>query len=507
MKKRLPSLVSQLAPDLRQFLNRLREFVESPDGVVTKKELSDSGAFSRSSTGALTFLGGTGTTCTAPPAPSNLQVTGSMTSIILEWDGAGYGDCYAYTEIWKSTTNNITNANLAGTTVAGLFADAVGSDAGYYYWVRFVNTENVAGGYNSTSGSLGETSPDTAYLIDQLTGALQASELHSTLTSRIDLIDGPVTLAGSVAARIQTETTARTTADTALASDITTLQTTTGNNTTAIQNEVTARTNADSAIAADVTTLQTSVGNNTTSIQTNSSSINGIEAKHTVKIDNNGYVTGYGLISTANTGTPTSEFAVVADQFSIAPVNTDNTLADGSPFFHRTAPTVINGTTVPAGTYMKAAYIHDASITNAKIGTAAIDSAKIVDAAIITAKINNAAITEAKVANAAITTAKIGTAAITNAKIANAAVSTAQIADASINNAKITGAIQSSAYVAGSAGWQIDKAGDAEFNDATFRGTIDVSSATSGARLEITNSRIKVFDSAGVLRVQIGDLT
>lgn len=475
MRKRLPSLVSQLAPDLRQFLNRLREFVESPDGVVTKKELSDSGAFSRSSTGALTFLGGTGTTCTAPPAPSNLQVTGSMTSIILEWDGAGYGDCYAYTEIWKSTTNNITNANLAGTTVAGLFADAVGSDAGYYYWVRFVNTENVAGGYNSTSGSLGETSPDTAYLIDQLTGALQASELHSTLTSRIDLIDGPVTLAGSVAARIQTETTARTTADT--------------------------------AIASDITTLQTTVGGNTTSIQTNSSSINGIEAKHTVKIDNNGYVTGYGLISTANTGTPTSEFAVVADQFSIAPVNTDNTLADGSPFFHRTAPTVINGTTVPAGTYMKAAYIHDASITNAKIGTAAIDSAKIVDAAITTAKINNAAITEAKVANAAITTAKINNAAITNAKIANAAVGTAQIADASINNAKITGAIQSSAYVAGSAGWQIDKAGDAEFNDATFRGTIDVSSATSGARLEITNSRIKVFDSAGVLRVQIGDLT
>lgn len=38
--------------------------------------------------------------------------------------------------------------------------------------------------------------------------------------------------------------------------------------------------------------------------------------KYTVKIDSNGYVTGYGLALTDNDGTPTSEFAVVADKFS-----------------------------------------------------------------------------------------------------------------------------------------------------------------------------------------------
>jgi hypothetical protein len=42
---------------------------------------------------------------------------------------------------------------------------------------------------------------------------------------------------------------------------------------------------------------------------------------------------------------------------------------------------------------------------------------------------------------------------------------------------------------------------------ADNNGTISIKSASSGARLEITNSVIKVFDSAGVLRVKIGDLS
>jgi hypothetical protein len=209
------------------------------------------------------------------------------------------------------------------------------------------------------------------------------------------------------------------------------------NNAAAITSEATARATADSALASDITTLSTTVNGHTTSIQTNATSINGLEAQYTVKIDNNGYVTGYGLASTVVNGTPTSEFAVVADKFSIAPVATDAGAADGSPFFHLTVPTSIGGVTVPAGTYMKAAFIHDASITNAKIGNV----------------------------------------------------------------------IQSADYSAGTAGWKIDKAGNMELNAAVFRGTIDVKSATTNARLEIKNNVIKVYDSAGNLRVKLGDLT
>lgn len=91
--------------------------------------------------------------------------------------------------------------------------------------------------------------------------------------------------------------------------------------------------------------------------------------------------------------------------------------------------------------------------------------------------------------------------------IANAAIQEAQIGDAQITNAKIGNVIQSTNYVAGSAGWKIDKTGNMELNAATFRGTIDVKNAATGARLEIKNNVIKVFDANNVLRVRIGDLT
>lgn len=167
-----------------------------------------------------------------------------------------------------------------------------------------------------------------------------------------------------------------------------------------------------SSQASTITTLNSTVGSHSTTLTTHGSSISGLEGKYTVKIDNNGYVTGYGLASVANNGTPVSEFAIVADKFSIAPVATDHSASDGSPFFHLTAPTVIGGVSVPAGTYMKAAYIHDASIINAKIANGAIDSAKIVDASILNAKIANAAITEGKIADLQVTTLKIGNNAV-----------------------------------------------------------------------------------------------
>jgi len=80
------------------------------------------------------------------------------------------------------------------------------------------------------------------------------------------------------------------------------------------------------------------------------------------------------------------------------------------------------------------------------------------------------------------------------------------IAQGSIDNAKIGNIIQSANYVAGSAGWKIDKAGQMEMNNAVFRGTIDVKSAASGARLEVKNNVINVFDSSNVLRVKLGNL-
>lgn len=129
------------------------------------------------------------------------------------------------------------------------------------------------------------------------------------------------------------------------------------------------------------------MGSNTSSISTQASSINGLEAKYVVKIDNNGAVAGYGLASTANSaGNIVSEFIVNADRFAIMRGGS-NTTAASVPFIVQTSTTNLNGVTVPAGVYMQDGFIKNGSIVNAKIGNAAIDNAKIanIDAGKITA--------------------------------------------------------------------------------------------------------------------------
>jgi hypothetical protein len=103
----------------------------------------------------------------------------------------------------------------------------------------------------------------------------------------------------------------------------------------------------------------------------------GATAQYTVKVQANGYVAGFGLSSEANAaGTTTSNFAIVADKFSIAPVASSPDANANSPFFVVTIPTTVNGVVVPAGTYIKTAFIADATITSAKISDLSADKIK-----------------------------------------------------------------------------------------------------------------------------------
>ncbi|RLB94835.1 MAG: hypothetical protein DRH26_00100 [Deltaproteobacteria bacterium] len=71
------------------------------------------------------------------------------------------------------------------------------------------------------------------------------------------------------------------------------------------------------AISSAVTGVTTTVGENTTAVEVVAESVDGLEGKYTVKVDNNGYVSGFGLASTNNNSTPTSEFIVLVDEFKI----------------------------------------------------------------------------------------------------------------------------------------------------------------------------------------------
>ncbi|ELL8890794.1 DUF1983 domain-containing protein [Escherichia coli] len=63
------------------------------------------------------------------------------------------------------------------------------------------------------------------------------------------------------------------------------------------------------------------------------------------------------------------------------------------------------------------------------------------------------------------------------------------IGDGTISNAKIGNYIQSNNYAAGSAGWTLNKAGDAEFNNVTVRGTVYASNGSFTGTVYATNGR------------------
>lgn len=110
---------------------------------------------------------------------------------------------------------------------------------------------------------------------------------------------------------------------------------------------------------------------------------------------------------------------------------------------------MINGVTIPAGAYMKSAYIHDASVTNAKIANLAVDNAKIAN--------------------------------LSANKLTAGAVAVGEY-------------IQSSGYVSGSAGWRIHGDGSAEFANIYARGNIR---ATSFSAITINaNEHIKQGQTA-----------
>ncbi|MEX5600693.1 DUF1983 domain-containing protein [Pseudophaeobacter sp. C1-32P7] len=119
------------------------------------------------------------------------------------------------------------------------------------------------------------------------------------------------------------------------------------------------------AQATSLTSLSTTVGQNSSSISQALTSIDGISAEYTLRIDNNGVVSGMVLRSDLDdNGTAASEVAFVSDKFAIvAPDGNDRTV----PFAVYTTPRVIDGITYPAGVYIKDVFLGRAAIGRAQI--------------------------------------------------------------------------------------------------------------------------------------------
>jgi hypothetical protein len=540
MSSKLPFISSNIPKDLRTFLDRVREslFGTGVDRALTVKDLVDAGIVGVTPSGTVTSPGGVVGT---PPTPTNFTATGALANIILTWDPPVYNG-HAYAEIWTSGTDNLGEAVLLAVASGASYSDNVGSSATKYYWIRFVNVLGTAGKFNSTDGTLGQTGDDPAYLLDVLTGSITTSELSEALA---------------------------------------------------------------------------------TEIETNTTEITSARNLYTVKMDNNGFVTGFGLLSTlSDGGLATSDFFVNVNRFAItAPMTTIPIRANSTAY-------AVNNAVRIVGTDDKILVCKVAGTSASSAPSIAVSVGSLVsDGSVIwqvASSVPFAVLSSSLTANGNtlapgvyIDGASIVNATIGNAQIANASIDNAKIADLSVE--KLTAGsiatgqyIQSSNYVSGSQGFRINANGSAEFSDITARGavfatsgeftgtvkvgttilggvaesynvgtglfagldsstykfrvgnpsgarlewngsyiysqnadatklidmgasganpaikfgtqfqvtgdgaatfsgtttgTLDVKSAASGARLELKNNVIKVFDSTGTLRVQIGDLS
>lgn len=273
-------------------------------------------------------------TVKSPPVLSDLNAQGAIKNVILDWEGVDYG-YHSHTEIFRAEVDDLGAAVLVGTSPSNVYADpTVVAGTVYYYWVRAVAVNPAApkGSFNATAGTPANVFNDPAEIVPLLLGQITESELAADLNTRIDLVDAP---------------------------------------TTGLVDRVTVVETENSAQASSISTLTSTVNGHSSSISTINSSVDGIEAKNIVKIDNNGHISGYGLMSTQDeySGAVHSEFIVSADRFAVAKPGASN-----FDFLVEGGKVVMDG-----------ASIKNASIASAAIASLAADKIATVDLAAISA--------------------------------------------------------------------------------------------------------------------------
>lgn len=128
---------------------------------------------------------GTDDSIERPVAPQNVEANGAFHAVLVEWDKPAYSG-HSYAEIWRAEEDNLSKAVMVGTTAANVFSDAIGKGAHVWYWVRFVNRNNITGPWNAVAGTEAQTSRDVQDILDEIEGKIQYSHLTAWLRQDIE---------------------------------------------------------------------------------------------------------------------------------------------------------------------------------------------------------------------------------------------------------------------------------------------------------------------------------
>ena len=297
------------------------------------------------------------------------------------------------------------DADFIGISEGGMFVDpTVTAGTTYYYWVRFVNNASVFGPWSDMVS--GATLPDVNFLIGKLSGAITESELARSLRGKV------ITPEQQYVVKIGTATGAITGSPTTFTSVIPT------NNSEVLTVGFSSLTNSGSGAVGigDVIHITgcSSLGGNITqavlqqrySVNTINYSANtltiiartastGIGAGDTILANTSDstvssgtrtcafygtYVSGFGLAnSSTEAGTVQSQFIVAADKFAVIKPSGYNGVQQVSPedehvpFAITTSNEVIDGVSIPAGVYIKEAFINKARVLDLIAGAVKAD--------------------------------------------------------------------------------------------------------------------------------------
>jgi hypothetical protein len=338
-----------------------------------------------------------------PSVPTNLTVTGGFRTLTLRWENPTAED-FSHVEIWESITDN--NIATAERIAQAYGTEFVRSNCAVletrWYWIRAIDTHGNYSDFTSVASGTTNAIQASDIPINTISESMLISELASEI-NKIPAIEVDVNL-------INQELDAEAGQRLLLAAKV-------DNNLSAIQSEATARANADSAMASQIATLQATTGDNTAAIQIvedvrmgevnvfrqataptsgmitgdlwidNTEVVHRYEggewvskegtpvydllktaiAQYVVKTqaatgDGQLKVAGFGLYNDATTG---SEFAILADKFYVYAQKEDGSSYSNIQVF------TVDTTTTPPTVGINGNLIVDGSITGDKINAAA----------------------------------------------------------------------------------------------------------------------------------------
>lgn len=105
-----------------------------------------------------------------PPVPTNVQVTGGLTDVILSWSVV---DEATQTEIWASEHNDLNTAKRVAKVTAHIYTHTVGARQVRFYWLRHTRGQNV-GEWHQTQGVRAETGANIDAELEVLNEKLKA---------------------------------------------------------------------------------------------------------------------------------------------------------------------------------------------------------------------------------------------------------------------------------------------------------------------------------------------